>query len=205
MQIQSPPLFEYLFLESPWAVMAVCVVAAVFLFTAGNRRHHKGLMAGSGIALVLTAGVYLLAWKVTTAHEQLIADTKALVAATAPLDQTTLDRLLDPNVVVTGPGGSVWVPAGQLMPHLQLALTRYPVNSQRIRTIQAEVRDNGWGMSAVIVHTEISGEGLGSVNTEWVLFWRHEPDTTTGPGRWRVVDIRWLKFNGVEVQQGLIP
>lgn len=194
-------MFEHLFLESPWAVMVVLAVGAVMLFSAGNKRHHKGLMIGSGVALALAVGVYLLAQAVTTGREQLIRDTQSLVAATAPLDPAVLDRLLDSNVVVTGPDGSVWVNAGQVMPRLRSAVDRFTINSQQVRSIQAVVRDNGWGESALTVRTDISDSGTGPVNTGWVLSWRHDLTSDT----WQVVDIRWIRFNGVEVQKGLMP
>ena len=194
-------MFEHLFLESPWAVMVVLVVAAVMLFSAGNKRHHKGLMIGAAVALTLAVGAYLLAQAVTTGREQLIRDTQSLVAATAPLDPAVLDRLLDPNVVVTGPDGSVWVNAGQVMPRLRSAVDRFTINSQQVRSLQAVAKDSGWGESAVTVRTDISGSGSGPVNTGWVLSWRRDPVADT----WRVVDIRWMRFNSMEVQRGLLP
>lgn len=203
-------MFEHLLLESPWAVMVVCVVAAAMLFSAGRRRKNKGVQAGGLAALVLAAGVYLLARGVTTAREQLIVNTGALVAATAPLDNAALDRLLDPSAVVSGPSGAVWVNAVQLRPKLNQVAQRFDIGDQQVRAVDAFARDDTWGESVVTVRTDPGGAG--AVNTGWRLTWRRDPSTgdTSGVGGvsgggWRVVEIRWMRFNGLEVQQGMMP
>ena len=204
MQLDSPPMFEHLLLESPWAVMVVCVVAAAMLFSAGRRRKNKGVQVGGLAALALAAGVYLLAQGVTTAREQLILNTEALVAATAPLDNAALDRLLDPSAVVTGPSTAVWVSAVQLRSKLNQVAQRFDIGDQQVRAVDAFARDDTWGESVVTVRTDPGGAG--PVNTGWRLTWRHDPaGADNAGGGWRVVEIRWMRFNGLEVQQGMMP
>lgn len=221
MRLDSPPMLEHLLLESPWAVMVVCVVMAAMLFSAGGRRKNKGVQAGGLGALALAVGVFLLAKGVTTGREQLILDTQALVAATAPLDNAALDRLLDPSAVVAGPDTAVWVNAAQLRSKLDQVARRFDVGDQQVRTVDAFARDAMWGESVVTVRTDAGGAG--PVNTGWRLTWRRDPAAEdnagvnaggnaggnsgggSGGGGWRVVEIRWMRFNGLEVQQGMMP
>lgn len=199
MQLESPPMLQVLLFESPWALMVVFTVTGLILLSAGQKRHNKGLMLGAAGALVLAVGAYLLASSVTTDREQLKQETRDLVAATAPLDNAALNRLLAPNVTVTGPTGDVWVKAGQVLPRVQHVLQSNPLNSQSIRSLDAAAHDNGWGESAVTVHTDINGGN--SLNTGWLLTWEKAP----GEGTWRVVDIRWMRFNGVETPRAMLP
>ncbi len=196
-------MLDHLFLESPWAVMAVCLIVFVVLLLAWRRRRKNVLALLSLIPLALAVGVWALARAVITDREQLIQDTQDLVAATAPLDAAALDRLIDPLATVTGPDGSVWLAAGQLRPRLRSVLNRVSLNSQRTRSVQAIAHDTGWGESTVTVRSDFSGGAPGApFNTGWRLSWHRGPDTH---GTWRVVDIRWLRFQGLEVQRGMMP
>ena len=200
MNLDPPPMLEHLFLESPWPVMAVCAVACgVLLFIWTQRRRRKfGLF--SLVPILIAVGVWFLAGSVTTEREQLIQDTRDLIAATAPLDWAVLDRLMDPSVTVSGPDGSIWLASGQLRPRLDSALSRVNVNSQRPRGIQAIAHDTGWGESTVTVRTDPAGSN--PINTGWRLTWHRGPGDDDA---WRVVDIRWLRFQGLEVQRGMMP
>ncbi len=200
MTLESPPIYEVLLLESPWSVMVVCGVVAVMLFSAGQRRQNKGLMIGASGALVLAAGVYLLATAVTTDREHLKQHTRDLVAATAPLNEAELDRLIDPTAVVTGPDGQVWVKAGDVLPRARSVLTRVSLLSQDIRLLDAVGHDNGWGESTVTIQTQASSGN--AVNTGWLLSWRKDDGAD---GAWRVIDIRWMRFNGVKTPMGVMP
>ena len=97
MQLDSPPLFDVLFLESPWAVMIVCLVAALILFMSGQRRQKTGLLIAGLVVVAIAGGVYALSQMVTTDREQIMINTRSLVDATAPLDANTLNRLVDPT------------------------------------------------------------------------------------------------------------
>jgi hypothetical protein len=200
MNLDPPPMLENLFLESPWAVMAVCLIAVVVLLIVWRQNQKKILALLALVPLVLAGGVWLLAGAVTTDREQLIQDTQDLVAATSPLDPAALDRLIDPTATVSGPDGSVWLNANQLRPRLRSALSRVSLNDQRTRSIQAIAHDTGWGESTVIVRSDFSGGA--PLNTGWHLSWHREPGTN---GAWRVVEIRWLRFQGQEVQRGMMP
>ncbi len=200
MNLDPPPMLEHLFLESPWPVMAVCVVACLVLLFLWQQRRKKALGLFAMVPILIAAGVWFLAGAVTTGREQLIRDTQSLVAATAPLDAAALDKLIDPSATVSGPDGSVWLASGQLRTRLKSALSRVSLNSQRTRNIQAIAHDTGWGESTVIVRSDISGGS--PVNTGWRLTWQRTPGEDDA---WRVVDIRWLRFQGLEVQRGMMP
>jgi len=193
-------MIEHLFLESPWAVTAVCLISAIVLLTVGRQRRNKWLALASLGAFTLAAGVWFLASAVTTQREQLILDTQALVAATSPVDNAALDRLIDPAATVSGPDGTVWLSAGQLRPRLHTALARVSLSGQRARSVQAVAHDTGWGESSVTVRTEIAGGS--PIITGWYLSWHRGQETG---GAWRVVDIRWLRFQGQQVQRGMMP
>ena len=107
MQLDSPSLLDVLLFESPWAVMIVCLVAALILFMSGQRRQKTGLLIAGFVAIAIAGGAYLLSNLVTTDREQLMTNTRNLVQATAPLDSAVLNRLVDPNAVVTGPNGGI--------------------------------------------------------------------------------------------------
>lgn len=212
MDLDSPPILDQLLLESPWAVIVTCLVVGVILFTTGQRRRKRGLQFGSGIAFGVALGAYALAGMVTTAREQLIIDTRDLVAATAPLDMPVLNRLIDPNVVVTGPDGAVWLEAGRVIPRLERVLENITINSQDARRIQAVAHDETWGESVVTVRTDANGSGVGPINTGWRLSWQrtHESGSSIGEasgawGGWRVVDIRWMRFNGLDTPRAIMP
>jgi len=181
--------------------MVVLIVAGIILLSAGQKRKNKPLMLSAGLAILLTGGVFLLAKSVTTDREQLIAETRALVMATAPLDGPKLDQLIDPAAIVTGPSGAVWVDAGQILPRLKRVLRQYPVQVQKIRMVDAAADENGWAKSTVTIRTETNASGDG-VNTSWLLHWRRDE---AAPGGWRVVDIRWMMFNGMATPQGVMP
>ncbi len=200
MNLDSPPMLEHLFLESPWAVMAIGVITAIVLLTVGRQRRNKWLALASLGAFALAAGVWFLASAVTTDREQLILDTQALVAATSPLDHAALDLLIDPSATVSGPDGTVWLPAGQLRPRLRTALARVSLHGQRVRFVQAIAHDTGWAESTVTVRTEIAGGA--PIYTGWLLSWHRGQEPA---GAWRVVDIRWLRFQGQGVQRGMMP
>ncbi len=200
MQLDSPSLFDVLLFESPWAVMIVCLVAALILFMSGQRRQKTGLLIAGFVAVAIAGGVYLLSNLVTTDREQLMTNTRNLVQATAPLDSAVLNRLVDLNAVVTGPNGGVWVNAGDVLPRLNSVANRRAIASQSIRYLDAIAHEGNWGESVVTVHTE-AGTGSGQVNTGWRLRWERNGDD----GAWRVVDIRWMRFNGVETPQSILP
>jgi len=193
-------MYEHLFLESPWPVMVVGAVASLVLLFLWRQRRKNSLGLLSLVPILFAVGVWFLAGAVTTDREQLIQDTRDLVAATSPLDSAALDRLIDPAATVSGPDSSVWLASGQLRPRLNTVLNRVTLNSQRTRGIQAIAHDTGWGESTVTVRSDISGGS--PVNTGWLLTWhRGEGPNDT----WRVVDIRWLRFQGLEVQRGMMP
>lgn len=221
MNLESPPVLQHLFLESPWALMAFFLIVAGVLFTVGRQRRSKPWVVLAAVALALAVGVYALARAVTTDRERLILDTRGLIAATAPLNHAELDRLIDPAATVSGPDGTVWLGAGQVRARLKQVVSRFGVNSQRVRGVQAVVHDTGWGESTVTVRTVMNSAGGTPVNTGWRLTWRKDAITgrdtadtggksggggggDTGGG-WRVVDIRWIRFNGREVNRGMLP
>jgi hypothetical protein len=215
MNLDPPPILEHLFLESPWAVTGVLLAGALTVVLISRLRLNKikGLCVLAMLGLAV--GVFVLAKAVTTDRERLILNTRQLVSATGPLDPAELDRLIDPRATVSGSDGTVWLNYDQVRPRLKRVVGKYGVRSQRVREVQAIAHDGGWGESTVIVRTEASGSSGIPINTGWHLTWEktQTPQESSGgksggesgDGNWRVVDIRWMRFNGQEVTQGMLP
>ncbi len=200
MDLDPPPMFELLLFESPWAAITVLVILSGVFSALSRKRRSKLLGVLAAVGLIAACGVYALAWAVTTDRELLIEQTHRLVAATAPLDQAMLDSLIDPTAIVSGPDGGRWLGYDQINPRLRGAVKRFGIDSQRVRQVKAHAQDTGWGESTLTVRTIANGSGIGPVNTGWRLTWRRGQD-----GIWRVVDIRWVLFNGQTVSRGLLP
>ena len=208
MQLDSPPLFANLLFEAPWPLMAALVIVSVAFSFAARQKRSKPLLAVSVAALLLSAGVYVLAMSVTTEREKLLNSTRELIASTSPLDSQKLDRLIDPSATVSGPDGTAWLTYEQIGPRLKSVVGRFGVQSQRVRDLQALTHEGDWGESSVLVRTEASGAGGMPINTGWYLTWQKSVSPGAGAdsgGTWRVVDIRWMRFNGQEVSRGMLP
>ncbi len=196
--MQDPPTLAYLFLERPLSLSLALLGVAVVLAILARRRNRPRLLIGAGAALILAAGVWALAAAVTTDRERVMQRTEALLQATAPLDTAALGDLLDPAATLRGPDGSVWLERESLLAALALSLERWQVETQDVRNLQAGVGDRNDAASRVEARTSFrEGSGL-PVRTTWQLQWRRDAD-----GRWRVIDVQWLEFQGRTPQEGM--
>lgn len=202
MPITNPPLWQWLLLENPWPLMIALVIAAVLaLLVRRQARAHRGQLALTAlILLVLAGGAYGLAAVVATDHEQLLDRTRQLVAAAhLPLRSADLDDLLTPSVTLTGPDGRVWMPAPVLRLMVERSVEHLGVSAHHIVSLGAESPNEGEGRSLLSLTSYSKFEPGVPVPSTWELHWRR--DRT---GRWRVVEIRWLRFAGQRPQPGAI-
>lgn len=196
MNLAPPPMWESLLLESPLPVVIALVAMAVVLRVMASRRRDRRLNYAALGALAAAMLVFVLAHLVVTDREAIMARTEALVAATAPLDSNALADLIANGATVTGPQGQPFLDYSQLRPELERTLTRFPVEGQAVRSLAAQAMGapGTRGESIVGLSTQVRTEFFGGpIRSEWGLFWQKESD-----GEWRVVEIRWLTFQGQE-------
>ena len=202
--LQPNPLQHFL-LEQPWPVALTLLIVAAILFSVGaQRRQGKWQLAALGVA-ALAGGVVALAWAVTTDRQRVIAATDELLAATeGELDTAALDRLLAPDVVLTGPGGQVWLESEAIGAALRRAAERYGPVSHSVRQRQVGARD-GRGRVELELRTELAG-GVGGgagggvpVRSSWTLVWLETP------GGWVVDQIEWRELQQRTPERAWLP
>ncbi len=193
MNLSPPPMWQSLLLEEPLPLVIALLAMAVVLRVMASRKRDGRLNYAALGALALAAGVFVLAHLVVTDREAIIARTEALVAATAPLDAATLGDVLARGAIVTGPHGQPFLDAGQINAELERTLQRFPIESHAVRGLAAQSTSGTRGQSIVGLSTQARTDYGLPVRTEWGLFWQKESD-----GAWRVIEIRWLAFQGRE-------
>jgi ketosteroid isomerase-like protein len=182
---------QNLLFENPWPLVMALVATAAVLRLVGFRNRRPALTYAAMGAVLLAVGVYVLSAVVTTDRERIMERTRALVAATAPLDLAVLDDVLAPGAFVSGPDGSAWVEYERVRVELQDVVQRYQPAEHSIRDLQAEAGETR-GVSVIDLRTSAGAGGAGlPVRTVWRLHWRKE-----GDGQWRVAELQWLEFMG---------
>jgi hypothetical protein len=190
MLAEPAPLIPRHMLEDPVPlVVALSIAGGLVLAIGWQRRQRRRSVVGLAL-LGLGALVWLVAALVDTDREKLVADTRRLLQATAPLDEPRLWDLLDPAAVVTGPAGECWYHADQILPELRGALRRFDVAGHRIDQIVAQTPRRGEGTTHFRLSTALAAEQHPvPIHSAWRLSWRRAAD-----GRWLVTEIRWLEF-----------
>lgn len=194
MNLSPPPMWQSLLLESPLPLVIALVAVAVTLRVMARRGGRPGprLNYAALGALILAMVVFAAAHLVVTGREALIARTEALAAATSPLDRNALGDLIANGAVVTGPQGQPWLDYDSIRPELERTLERFPIEGHGVRGVAAETTKGSRGRSVLDLSTQVRSEYFGGpVRSEWGLMWEKQSD-----GVWRVVEIRWLRFQG---------
>lgn len=197
-------LLQHLLLERPWPAALTLVIVAAILFSVGaQRRQGKWQLAAAGL-VALAGGVVTLAWAVTTDRERVIAATASLLAATeaeAEPDDPALDRLLHRGVVLTGPGGEIWLEDDALRTALGRALSRYGPVSHDVRQQRVEVdAPRARARVELELRTELgAGEAGFPVRSSWTLLW------VESPRGWVLEQIAWRELQQRPPQQGWLP
>ncbi|MEL7088175.1 MAG: hypothetical protein AAGL98_06985 [Planctomycetota bacterium] len=174
-----------LLFENPWpAVIALLGVSSV-LRLVGKRQDQKRLVQVSWVALFLGLGVYLTATLVNTDRETLIERTRAMIAATSPVDEPALRALFADRALLLGPEGDVWDELDAVF--VARELDEHGVKDNQIRLVDARANRPGVGFSTLDVSSKIMGIPQRST---WELAWQRDAD-----GDWRITSMKWLTFN----------
>ncbi|HEX8876857.1 MAG TPA: hypothetical protein VF777_08925 [Phycisphaerales bacterium] len=100
--LPEPSLLPVLLFEQPWLLLAlVLIVALVGSMWQRRAGSFKGAFAWLGAGIAACAGVYLVARAVVTDRERVALATNDLVGATASVNPTRLNELLDESVRLT--------------------------------------------------------------------------------------------------------
>lgn len=100
--LPEPSMLPVLLFEQPWLLLAlVLIVALVGSIWQRRAGSFKGAFAWLGAGIVACAGVYLVARMIVTDRERVALATNELVGATASVNPTRLNELLDASVRLT--------------------------------------------------------------------------------------------------------
>ena len=180
--------------------MLVIALAAIGVITryVGRQRGQRGVVLASWVMLAMAACVVALAHFITTPREALLARTRALLDATAPLDTPRVLSMLDSNAILVGPGGDTWLEFDQVRSELEAAHQRYGLAAHSLRYIEAQARGDE-GVVEIDLRTTL-GEGFGAqapIPTKWLLGWRRTAD-----GTWMLHRLQWLELMNQPPPQG---
>ena len=180
--------WDRLLLEEPWAVVGMLLLMALALLAIARRRQERRLIFLAGLTGALAAGVYGLSVWVETPLEQVTRQTREVVLATAPLNLTTLQASLDPQVSLLGPLGETWIESGSFLPVFQRSMRMYRFKSNTAVNMRPEIQSPGVITVELKVRTILeSTELVQAIPTTWRLTWVH-----TQEGRWRITSVQWL-------------
>lgn len=187
--------------ENPVPVMVALVIAALILLAVAWQDRRRRPAIAAAVVLAVAAALWLVATVVETRRETLMRHTRYLLDATAPLDEDGLRRIFSPDTVVTGPDGKVWYSFDETLAELRGVLSRFRIRGHRVDQISATAEGADRGSSHVRISTRLDPEQYPTpIHTAWRLSWRRDPDVT-----WRLIEIRWLEFEGNEPMMGMWP
>lgn len=196
---QDPPWLSHLFFEQPTPLIMALGLAGLILLWHGNRRLNRRVMAAGAGCFLLAGASWLLAWAVVTPREQVIENTRALVAHTAPLNLPAVRALFDPAATLTNAKGEHWLRFEQIFARLEAVARTYALASNELAGVAAEATSSTRGLAEIEVRSTLGGEyGQLPVQTRWLLHWEKGVD-----GRWRVVEVQWLRIGNVEPSRGM--
>ncbi|MEX0745487.1 MAG: DUF4440 domain-containing protein, partial [Phycisphaeraceae bacterium] len=157
-----------------------------------QRKQPRLGYAALGLAM-MAGGLIASGILITTDRQRLVEQTHELLEATQhPGDFATVERLLAENVVLTGPGGQVWLRDQAIRDRLADVIDRFRIESQTVRDIAAETIDARHGRSGFDLRT-YTGAGLGlPVHSVWTLHWQRDDEDAP----WRIARVQWDELNG---------
>jgi len=194
----AAPLSRMLF-ESPWLFVGVLGAATLFLLVAGLREGRfdrlKVAAGTGGIAILLV----LVSSLVTTPGEHAKATVRRFVEAVVAADATTANSLLAPDVAFhVGDPGNMAFPRDYLASAVEWATSRYAIESNRIRRLDAWTTSDGRGLVHLGCFT-VPATG-GPVPTQWVIETSEQPD-----GSWAIERMTWIGLLGRRPSGAEIP
>lgn len=205
--LPSPPLWEYLLLESPLAFFVALIVVEVLVCFESARRRSLRLQVVGTLAVFAVAMILLVVSRsIETEREKLQARTRELIDAAATVDIATLDPLLSESVGINLLAG-MSIPAGKqglLRAVREYLGERYPLAEHSIGRVQASVDGVNVARTQVRVWVKPKERTLYDFATGgWYrLDWRRDPvaDQPGQFGPWRVSSISMLQLDGIGQQ-----
>ncbi len=173
-------------LSNPWPVAVVLVIVAAGLHAAGQRRLRRTALVVGLLAVVVVAAAFAIETDTEAAERR----SRALVAATAPLDLPEFSARLSPQVRLLGPDGALWLDGKQLLARLE-SLTTSATLDQRVvdLTVDPAGGDPDQRTATLELRTHTSTLAGVPLRSSWALTWRR------GGGGWLLTDAQWLRFN----------
>lgn len=197
-------ILQGLFLESPGPLAIAMVLAAVVLAVSGVNRRHKGLLLASTLLVCGAVGLFVLSTLVVTQREEVSAATVQLLSATQhPVNMAGIRDKLAPDVRLVGPDGKVWIDVDSLLPEMESALKRWPVQRHNVRESFTRITHPD-GRTLARTELQLSTRSTRTEKldigqaTRWVFRWERDSQ-----GRWRVYEIQWLQWMGREPSKGM--
>ena len=126
-----------LLLEEPnGLIISLGVVASILALLAYPRRQQYLLITAMGlVVLAITTG--MISMLVVTDREQIIARTRSFVAATSPMDSTSLKEMMSATIELHGPQNQLWLQGrAPILHHLNAATARFNISRQTLQRFQ---------------------------------------------------------------------
>jgi len=201
MDMTDTPFLETLLFERSWPLVATLAIGALALLWHGRARGDRRALRFAPVLSVAALLAWGLSTYVTTDREVLKGLTEKLVAATAPMDEMALLRMLEPEVIVYNLDGKVIAKdAERIGERLGQTLRIYSVSDHYVYRLDAKMLAADKGQTTFVVRSTLGSEfGDRPVRTEWLVVWAHNPD-----GHWRARSIQWLSLDGQDPPSALI-
>ena len=196
---QEPLEMARILLEEPNVlIISLGVMASILTLLAYPKRQQYLLITAIGlVVLAITTG--MISMLVVTDREQIIARTRAFVAATSPVDSTSLEDLMSATIELHGSQNQLWQRGrAPILHHLNAVTAKFNISRQTLQDLHAQVESKRTGLSAIQLHTKVEVGGfIRTITTTWILQWQLGDDNC-----WRMMSIRWRDMDGHEPRQG---
>jgi hypothetical protein len=159
-----------LLFATPWWLLGSLVVVGAILFWTGNTRQLKGPQA-AGVGLVILAILLkTLSFFIETDKEKVTRHTRELVAAVQSRDWTTFSSLLDDDVSLDTPAGTVFSKRDELVRGAKADTDTYTLTN-----VTAKVTDVQQDETGITVDLDAWSEQAATfgyrVPSSWKLSW----------------------------------
>lgn len=191
MPIDDPPILEHFLLEQPWPMVGLLLIVAVAVVVINRASLTRKAILSAVACLLLAMIVYLVAKAVVTERESLINAAAELAQQVETGQADAIRKSLDEQAVITDPAGRVLVASNLILSIIEKKQAEYDFGSHTIADARAAINSVGSGKTYLRVRSTM-GQG-GTESTEWLIDWRRDKD-----GRWRVRELRWLKWRGLD-------
>lgn len=194
--VEIPPLppapaMERLLLANPWPAVIVLILLAIAAFVILNARGRlrQGSIA-AGILLVLAGLAFGIATLVQTDHENLKAQTRALVSAVVEVNRSEMENLLDEDLTMRATRLPANADKQQVIDTVESVLgNQYRASDHDILELQAAIF--GPRVASTQVRVRVASE-FGAIPSWWRIDWKRGDD-----GQWRATRIEALWIPGI--------